>query len=397
MILKLKNIITGNTFCGVEVFSANERLAFVQLKQKKGEIIVEKQTFYETYDALLSAKPKTPVSLIINNEHVLHREVPSADVNDKKLLHKAFPNINLEDFYFEIWRRDTSSIVAICRKAYVDDTLAALKDVPISSVSLGVLALSAIMRFPIPEILTTNMQTIDMVSEENIISTFTGGLNQYDINGQLVENIFLMSFTGALQYWIPKSTTGNINELNTWLFDNYIQKALFTKGFRLALGILLGLLLINFILFTHYYDNATAAAQEISVNKAGIENIEVLKKNVLLKEERLKSLEISVASASSAIINNITASVPPGVLLQELLYNPLEKKVKAEENIIAQKNVILLSGSTINNTEFTGWVTHLQKKQSLADVTITSFGKDQEGVTVFSLKITLQDETEQKK
>jgi len=394
----LQNIIIGKHYGGVEIFSQAGTLAFLEVQQKRDELIITGSAIYENFDNLFAKKYKLPIALIVNNEHVLHREVDGTDPNDKKLLNKAFPNIAADDFYYEIWRRDTASILAICRKAYIDGIVTTFNtEMNIASVSLGILSMSTITGFNLPPIITTNTQQIIVAAKENSISAFCGEEQSYDINGITITNKYLQSFSAILRFMLPAATTGSITALSNNLFEKFRQKAFFDKGLKTGIGIILGILLINFILFSYFFDKAAAISQTVAVNKADIETIAQLKNKIKDKEQKLKTFAGNSASASSVIINDFVKKIPQSLLLTEIIYHPLQKKVKDEEAVIILDSVVTITGATLSNEAFTGWVQQMQKSKWVKDVTITSFGRNTENETVFSLNIILKNEVKQEK
>lgn len=386
----LENIILGRQYTGIEIFSieGKDKFALLKVKRSKDEITISKSVIPDTIETLATEKVNHPAIVVINNSHVLLKEVEGTDPNDRKLLHKAFPNLQLDEFYFEIWRKGTISLIAICRKNYVDQTLALLsKNFTIASVSLGLSAISNLMSFTIPHVLTTNTQTLSMESLDNIVQTGPTTSAVYEINGLTITNTHLLCFSGVLNLILPGNTTGNIPELNGNLLEDFKQKTFFAKVVKAGIGFILGVLVVNFFLFTYYFDKAGQTSENIALNKAGIQNMVAIKERIKNKETALAGFTNNGTSRSAVLLNDIVKAIPSTMLLDEISYNPLEKKIKPAEPILVTDSVIMLSGSTINNTDFTAWIEQVGKHKKVATVTITSFGKDTEGKTIFSVKL----------
>src|SRR5690606_26935445 len=60
--------------------------------------------------------------LVINSDKVLIKSVPTQQ-NDLKTVSNAFPGLLSSDFYYEILETSSGSIVAVCRKDYVQNVL----------------------------------------------------------------------------------------------------------------------------------------------------------------------------------------------------------------------------------------------------------------------------------
>ncbi|MNX73639.1 hypothetical protein D3C86_1050440 [compost metagenome] len=186
------------------------------------------------------------------------------------------------------------------------------------------------------------------------------------------------------------ANAGSIISYSETLYYEYTQKSFFVKGLKVMVGVLLAILLLNFIFFTHYYKLAQETSETLLVNKSSIEDVTKLRQRILVKEEKVKTIVGKTTSQSSLIINEIANKVPTSILLTEMTFNPLEKKVKVDEPIIAQEKTITISGTTIANAAFTNWVEDIEKLNWVDKVLITHFGKNEENETAFSIKLTLK-------
>jgi len=387
------NILLGKRYISLEFFSAEDReeISFLLLEKKKNELTISQKEIFTSREKLLAEKSKHPTVLVINNGQVLQKETAGTDPNDKKLLHKAFPNLQADEFYYEIWRRESSSVIAICRKIYIEGLLGEIgKNYPIAGVSLGITSLSNLTAFGLPDTVTTNTQVITPYADNLIQNTGLISSADYSINGLSIPNTHLLTFSSALQVLMPGSTTGSITENNQTLLEKFRQNAFFEKGLRLSIIMILALLLANFFLFTYYFDNATAMGQAVSVNRSGIENIAKIKARIDDKEKRLEEFTADNASASSSFLNEVAHLLPSSITLTAMVYNPLEKKIKEGEKVLITDNLATISGHTISNTAFTGWIENIEKMERVKKVTIVSFGKDDENKTAFSIHIELR-------
>ena len=384
----LENIILGKKRMGIEIFSiANQDYyAFIQTEEKKKELAITKNETATTIDSFIKEAGKSPVSLVINNNQVLQKQVEGNDANDKKLLHKAFPNINLDDFYYEIVRLKYNSIIAICRKSYITELLDSFKELRIYSISLGICAIGTLLHFSLPETLSTNTQTLSLEGE---YSPNTELNRDYDINGLRINNKYLLALSGILKLILnPAANTGNCIALSNDIAFKNRQKAIFEKGIKGGLITILGVLLINFFAFSYYFDKSNSIKETIALNKVSIENITKARERVKNKEEKVEDITSQSLSKSSYIINEITKGLPSSILLTEINYAPLEKKIKDEEAVIITDNIILVSGNTLDSGAFTLWVSATEKMDWVEKVTILSFGKNQENRTEFEIRIT---------
>jgi len=393
----ITNLLLGKQFIGIEHFTLNNEDSVALLlveKRKEGLVIAKKDRV--TYNGKIAEKwdPKLPFFIIINTNQVIQKEISGTDPSDEKLLHKAFPNTNWEDFYFEIWRLKTKSIIAITRKSYLNEIILNYENqkIAIAGISLGICSIVEIINYTEETELLTNCQTVSMLEQNQIISFVSQeSAIAYNINDLQIENRQLLAFSGILRLIMNATlNTGSIIFYSEELYDRYNQKEFFSKGIKIMVGILLAILVINFLFFSHYYKLAQETSETLLVNKSSIEDVTKIKQRILVKEEKVKNIVGKAVSQSSLIINEIANKVPSSILLTELTFNPLEKKVKLDEPIIAQEKTITISGTTIANEAFTNWVEAIEKLSWVDKVLITHFGKNEANETAFSIKLTLK-------
>lgn len=393
----ITNFLPGKQYIGVEHFTLHneDKIALLLVEKKKEGLVITKKDRVN-YNGKIAEKwdPKLPFFLIINNNQVIQKEVSGVDPSDEKLLHKAFPNTNWDEFYFEIWRLKTKSIIAITRKSYLNEIISNYENqkVNIAGVSLGICSIAEILHYTEETEFCTNHQMVSGEEQNPIITTsIPDSAISYNVNDLEIENRQLLAFSGILRL-IMRATfnTGSIISYSEELYDRYNQKEFFTKGLKIMIGVLLFILLLNFLFFSHYYKLAQETAETLLVNKSSIEDVTKIKQRILVKEEKVKNIVGKTVSQSSLIINEIASKVPSSILLTELIFNPLEKKVKVEEPILTQEKTITISGTTIANEAFTSWVEAIEKLNGVDKVLITHFGKNEANETAFSIKLTLK-------
>lgn len=397
MLTKLNNILIGNQFIGLEIFTSkgDDEVSLVRIEKKKNELLInhaEKQTNFDQ----LKEKPQKNdcVFLIINNSHIIQKEVDEADTNEIKIVKKAFPNLKLEDFYYEICRIEAKSIVAICRKNYIDELLSYFqgKGVVFSGISLGVCSISQIISYCDNEVLKTNSQTIRIGNQQAILDKSDGDITSYQINGLEIQNSYLLGFSTILSYLLkPNTNSGNIIVFNNNLSDEYFQKKFFINFSKIFVFCLLIVLLINFFIFNYFFKAVNNSTLEIETNKNLIENIKIVKLRLRAKEERLNRALNDNNSRCSFLLNKIISEIPTSILLNQIIYHPLERNIKDDEEISTQNNIIIVAGKTINNAAFTNWIEQIQKYKEIDNVIITQFGKNETKETVFTLKIAVNE------
>jgi Tfp pilus assembly protein PilN len=79
------------------------------------------------------------------------------------------------------------------------------------------------------------------------------------------------------------------------------------------------------------------------------------------------------------------------MLLSALSYQPLEKEIKEDEEIVFTPQTITVSGKILNNKDFTNWIETIEHHTWVDKVTITHFGKNETDESVFTVKLKLKN------
>ncbi|URC14758.1 PilN domain-containing protein [Flavobacterium sp. B183] len=393
----INSLLLGKQYIGIEHFTLNseDKVSLLLVENKKEGLVIAKKDRVN-YNGKIAEKwdSKLPFFLIVNTNQVIQKEVSGIDPSDEKLLHKAFPNTNWEEFYFEIWRLKTKSIIAITRKSYLDEMLAnyVAQKISIAGISLGICSIAEIVDYTTETEFYTNHQAVSRQEQNQIItSEALESAVIYNINDLQLENRQLLAFSGILRMIMNNTpNTGSVVSYSEELYDVYNQKVFFSKGLKVMVAVVFVILVLNFLFFSHYYKLAQETSETLLVNKSSVEDVNQLKKRIIVKEEKVKSILGKTTSQSSLMINEIARKVPSSIVLTELAFNPLEKKVKLEEPILVQERTITISGTTIANEAFTRWVEEIEKLNWVDKVLITHFGKNEANETAFSIKLTLR-------
>lgn len=393
----LTSFLLGKQYIGIEHFTlkSEEQTALILVEEKKEGLVISKKDRV-SYSQKIAEKwdTKLPFFLVVNTNQVIQKEVSSIEPSDDKLLHKAFPNTNWEEFYFEIWRLKTKSVIAITRKTYLDEIVNQYEKqkITVAGISLGICALSEIFEYLKEEQIFTNNQLISKAEESQLISSNVHDSSiDYNINDLEVQNRHLLAFSGVLRLLLKSSeNSGSVLSYSQELYNTYNQKQFSAKGLKIMIGVLLAILLINFAFFTHYYKLAQETTETVLVNKSSLEDITKIKQRIIIKEEKVKNSIGKTDSQSSFLINEIVKEVPSSILLTELIFSPLEKKIKVAEPVLTTDKVITVSGTTLSNDDLTHWIENTEKIKWIDKVLITHFGKNDANETEFSIKITLK-------
>lgn len=397
MLDKFKSYLQfGNRFCGIEHTTKNgeELIVATLLKKHKNQIDFEDSFEASSIKEIINFLPKRQhITLAINNANVITKTIKGSLNDSLKVVYKAFPNINLNDFYFEVIEQSKNSFVSICRKEYIDNLIEEYTkaNVPIINFSLGNMIVSSISKFAKNEEKLTSSNALIPIENKEILDiekTEIESENKLDINGLTVTNIQLLSFSGALNTVLKEDNTStNYDDQKQFLKNEYNNTRIFNQFLKFGGLFLLGLFLVNFLFFNHYFNNVNTLQQASQINLSAKEKVVTLNESVNKTKEMVDNMLKSNSSKSSFYTNAIIQSLPSSILLSEVNYQPLIKRIKADKIIELEHNIILVSGDSNSSESFSKWINDLEINNWIDSIEIIEYSDVSKSKSVFSIKI----------
>jgi len=389
----------GNRFCGIEhtIKNGSNLIYASVLKQSKKELLIE-SSFEEKSIKNLSNKinKNQHVTLIINNDNVLAKTIKSEQQDALKLAYKAFPNINLDEFYFEVLSQKSNHFITLCRRNYVNNLVNEYtkQKLWIIDISLGNNLIGSISDFLDDTNIYTSNAKIDLKNKQVLkIEKDDIQSEKYNINGLEVSSNEVLSFSGSLKTVLKNSLTKtNFAPIKDNLLDIYKQTRFFNQFLKFSGVFLLGLLLVNFFFFNHYFNKVNELKQIAEINQSTKTQILKLDEVVSKKQKMVDDLLKSDSSKSSYYSNEIIHSLPNSILLKSFDYQPLLKRIKENKDIELKENTIAIGGSSNNSEEFSNWISELGRKGWIFKINILNYGSTSSKVSDFKIQIILEDD-----
>lgn len=389
----------GNIFSGVEhSFNISKEPVFniLSLKKEKKELgIVNKAQFFNQEDVFSFLDTEKHVFLTINNEQVLTKKSAFYDENPLNIVKQTFQNINNNDFYYQVDGDNQNSFVTICRRKYIDDLISeySKRGIAVIGFALGNSIVKNISPYINKDVFYTSNAKIALEkgSIDSIESEFES--SDYIINGLEVSNNDIVSLSGILYGYLQNGDTqigfkDKIEELK----KDFLDKRIFKVGLNFSLGLLLVLLLGNFMLFSSYSSKIKGLSDVLSVDENQKIQVTRLKENIATKETLIKDLNNVLQSNISKRIDEIAVSVPLTILLEELSYQPLKSTVRFDKKMLFNKQNILVKGVTKKDTDFSLWTTALGEKNWIKEIIFQDLSKGKKGHSTFEFLIKLKNE-----
>lgn len=406
MLKQLKTYLEyGNRFCGVEhTVRSSDNIIYATVLKKSKNTLDKENVFEEQSIEKICTKlsKKQAIHLIINNEQVLTKHIESKQNELAKLVYNAFPNINLDEFLYEVITNGNNHFIAICRKTYVEELITKYKENNcfVFNLSLGNNIVSTILPFfSHNSIISSNanilienafIKSIEKHEVENSID--------YNINGLQINNNQLLSFSAALHGVLQKfNPQTNFEVLKQTLKKDFTQNRFYSQFLKFGLIFILSLLLFNFIFFNHYFNEVNTLQQTSQINQTTKQKILELNERVTKSQKTVEDMLKSSSSKSSFYVSSIIKGLPSTVLLTELNYQPVLKRIKAEQPINTDNNTIFISGESNSSDQFSKWIVNLESTDWIKKVEIQNYEDESKSLSNFSLKLTIANDNKNQK
>ncbi len=389
----------GDRFAGLEISTRNGQAFYglLEVKREKNILQIQNWAEEETLEGILQNVPKNiPLNVLIQTDQVISKMIHVSGKDHNSLLLEAFPNLEINSFYYEIIMDSNSSIISIAGKRYIDELLTTIIKDKYSLVQfhLGLSTLEVLLPYwESNKIITTNLE---LNIEDQKIAGFnpnrTLNTQKYLINNLELMSTQILAFSGILAYLqnhLPISNFIDINQHSVRKFRYGRSTALSMKG---LLIFLLMILLCNFFIFNYYYDRIGALNDSLAMTANQQSSYEQLEFSVNRKKNKIELMNSSSWSKTSLYLDRFASNLPSSIKLDQLTFQPLQMPVREGKSIAYREGIITLSGSSSNSGAFSQWIEKLEQRKWIKSVETTDYGVQKGNTSIFILEIIL-DET----
>ncbi len=366
---------------------------------KRGEFEIV-QNFKVSYvEALLEyVKKGTSVNLVITDDQVLKKTVATTGTAIE-VLSSAYPNLDLSNFYYEVLQTSTKAFVAICRKSHIDTVIKNYKKIgiQITGFSLGNLQAGYVAAYQEEKEFRTLTASITLNGDDvsSIVANNTNTIDQYLFGDTTVASQFVLSLALVFKKMgVVVPITGNLEAKVLLLSKEFKEQQFFKNTLIGGIGLLLGVLLINFFVFSSSYSRWQQLQEQQQVYTAQKKQLETQIKKVKNKEIIVASLVNTGFSKSSWYTDQLIQMQPITVILENLSYQPIKKTPRKDKPLLVKKDIITVSGNSTVKEDFTNWLQQLEQLDFVKKVLIIKYGTLKGATAAFEIQLELIDETE---
>ncbi|MCD0487353.1 PilN domain-containing protein [Pedobacter sp. MC2016-14] len=386
---------------GAEVFIKADgtfELRLLHISLQASQLLVEsKKEYTVSLDKILPEELKAPLAITLTGRGVLIKKTGKLDLLSEQNLQHLFPNLKLAEFYVQHFVSGGTSYVAIVRREVADAILKAFKKqgATVMLMSLGPFVADQVL----PQLnsyngnLNFDGHQVSLNQEKEWQDyTYTPGLNAgftLKIDIEVMPEQFILAYATAFQLLLHErlelievETEGLAEQL-----AEYTAKLKFKRNSMLVLGGIFVLLLLNFLVFSHYNaaneEMAGRAGQQTSVTV----NKEKMEADVKEKEAMVKNLGWNKGLPYAYLCDQLGQTVPGTITLTELTVNNLLTTGSSLlKESLAEPFTVRLKGQAENVYVLNDWMYVLKQKPWIKKVQLEKYLADEQQQTqVFTL------------
>lgn len=376
--------------------SNSEYFYAVTAKRKGNEFVSISQLVGSFLEELSKQLPKKQHCFItINTEKVLLKEV-SNEGTDQQIISRAFPGQDHSQFYVDIFRSNTKSYVALCRKEYVHAILNQFdsQKIEVLGFRLGMSPIENIVTYLPDGAVYTSRHILEMQGANILeINPNNEDLEQnYQIEDIKIHSNYLISLGGLFSYITNAALSGDITKKNRELKDLQYHKTFFRKSLVAAIGLILLIALINVVVFSSYYNEVTALEEQAVLVSSQKQLYKEQVTAIGKKERVVQNILQSGSSKSTFYINRIVASQPETIRFIQIIYQPLEQSVRPDKPITYMEDYIFISGQSTDKERFGLWTGAMETFNWSREVIILKYAETSGKLSDFEIAIKLDNE-----
>lgn len=368
----------------VSFISANEFVANIVLLKRTKEKVEVTDSFkgITNFENIYSQIKNIPVFVSVNGKGVFHKEINNDVLEDGHVISAILPNAKQEDFYLQITpNSEEKSFVSLLRKDTVDKLLKSLQlpHVYVCGVGIGPFATNYILPL-IDEKNEINQVGYYRVEfrQDQIESFKFEGINKDDsgrtsIAGTLLPKEMILAFAVAFKPFVEDEEDDIGIEMLASNRDELKQRKIFRKSGIAVLAVFFCVLLLNFFLFTHYSSKYNEIYDRLAHNEVLLTKIANINKQMKATEAFLSGVGEGGISKISFYVDQIAHLLHKNVELDEILFNPLKRRMKVDEYVEFERSVILVKGKCIRSTDLNEWTKELKRAEWCSDIEVVNY------------------------
>lgn len=356
-----------------------------KLTRVKADIkIVSTKMVYTIDDTIDELNKNQPVIIHVFGKGVLNKTSPLEQNNMNDVLMNSDP----KEFYINSLTIDKINYISFTRKDKVDEILKSITEINDNILDIIIGPYHTLIHEINPKISSTPIGNI-VLEDGKYIFQFDSINNKVGFDDNELKQSFYAVTAGAAFLLSTKSFGALSSEDLKKRKSNFKDKLQFNYIGVAAISFFLIALVLNYFYQGHLNQKNTDIEARIMVYSQNLNKIDLIDQEITRKKQLISNSGIMRNNYFSFTLDEIGASVPSSITLEELEIYPLEKKLKENVKPIFLRKIIKIVGTANSSENVNTWVNTINTMKWVDNVAILNFQIDEnKNIAFFELKIT---------
>lgn len=375
------------TACAIRLVQLNDDLRLTRVFETE-----------QLVDVLSKLKKRHPIILTITGKGVVSKQIDAANQSVKAVM----PSANADHFLFQTYGLQ-NTFGTVIRKEVVEDIIQQINAFGffVEACYLGVATAGGTFLYlnnnvAINELTPTICGKQIVLNEEGVIgiSPSSEMETNFEMDGFQLSAAKLLAFSGTFQYVV--------NPVACTTIDSYIlkenQEAISYRkkttfiGKWFAVSFLL-LVMFTFLIYINFNNQHKQLSSFLDQSTQQISYLKNLEQEVAKRKRLAELTGVSERFGPAYYADRLAVTKPKEIIFKEVNVNPLSKKIKEQQEVLIDRNKIMITGEVSKSIYLNNWIKDTQEAYSwIKEITIVSYdaGK-QYKVPQFVLAITINE------
>ncbi len=328
-------------------------------------------------------KKNTAIIFVFTGKGIISkRTLANSTLTQTQLLKTAFPNSDIEDFYYTIQEYPNDVIVSMVRKSLAKPIIDQFqnKGVFIIGLYVGPSVVQSVLPYISPQkskIPCGNCELIICEKKLEEINYNHCGTELISISGEPINSAGLIALGGVfhhISYTYSHSENQDV-EINLMASEHhyYLKN---THVAKFSLIAFFFLLLCNFLLFDKYNKSSRDLEAKVGSFSNLLVEYDSLKSDFSKKKNFLESAGLLGNSRISFFADRIASDLPQTMNFESVNIFPIIESDEKTEELLAEKGLVRINGLTPNPVLLNEWVTNLSAYKWVKKITVQNYNKN---------------------
>ncbi|UIR54622.1 hypothetical protein LZQ00_10080 [Sphingobacterium sp. SRCM116780] len=409
MLQRIKQFYKLSKYTGISYRQENDQDIFrcctVELDKDKLEIL-DTTTSLDWEEFATRKDKQWPVALHLESRQILFKEY-MGQVVDEETIKSIFPSYDADRFYVQQLQGTDRTWLAFVRKDYIANLLERFKEAGylITTLFVGPFVLDNILgqlnsyehRYIIDrhriEIDATQAKWQHYDYNDAHASQFVVKVGDQPIKQEYVL-AYASAFSALMDTYVEDYSVDVPSVKKT--LETVQEKKKFKTNALFFVGLFFALLLINTLLFSHYYQDNEDLSNRVNTQQSTVKDLGKIEEDIKLNENLITQLGWNGGVSKAWLLDQIGISIRNfnSINLEQIQINPQQKGLG--NTLIQQPQFILIKGSCPSLNILNEWIREIKNNTWIMKVNIEEYGNKQVGETndAFTLKIEYNDQVE---